>query len=271
MYGSRIRIGDDQIASQLRSLSAAAKQPQYLVSEIFIDNGRAGGESQAVNGAEQLIAQLQKGAPFPAVARQFSSAPTAANGGDAGWVSAAQEPPEVGKVLDALRPGQLSTPIVSSDGVYIIYLRDKQAAASQTLVTLKQLAIRLPKDAPEDQVAVATSTLSTLRAEAKGCASLDALAAKAKGVVAADLGEAEISDLSGPFKAAAQTLGPDEVSEPIRTDVGLHLVAVCGKRSAGANIPTKADIQNRIYAEQLAAMSKRYLRDLRTSADIETR
>jgi peptidyl-prolyl cis-trans isomerase SurA len=273
MYGSRIRIGNDQVASELRSLNAAASQPQYLVSEIFIDAARAGGESQAVAGAEQLIAQLQKGAPFPAVARQFSSAPTAANGGDAGWVSAAQEPPEVGKVLDALRPGQLSEPIQSADGVYIIYLRDKQAAASQTLVTLKQLAIRLPKDATPDQVTAATETLSTLRADAKGCDSLDALAAKAKakGVIAANLGEAEISDLSGPFKTAAQTLQPDELSEPIRTDVGLHLVAVCGKRSAGANIPTRAEIENRMYAEQLAAMSKRYLRDLRNSAAIETR
>jgi peptidyl-prolyl cis-trans isomerase SurA len=46
---------------------------------------------------------------------------------------------------------------------------------------------------------------------------------------------------------------------------------VCGKRSAGANIPTRAELQNRMYAEQLAAMSKRYLRDLRNSAAIETR
>jgi peptidyl-prolyl cis-trans isomerase SurA len=271
MYGSRIRVADDQITSQLRRLAAAAKQPQYQISEIFLDAARVGGQDQALNGANQLIGQMQKGAPFPAVARQFSAASTAANGGDAGWVSASQEPPEVAKALEALRPGQLSAPIPVSDGVYIIYLRDKQAAASQTLVDLKQLAIRLPKDAPQDQVAAATATLENLRGQAKGCASLDALAAKAKGVVAADLGEAELSDLSGPFKAAAQNLEPDQLSDPIRTDVGLHLVAVCSKRNGGANIPSKTEIQNRIYSEQLAAMSRRYLRDLRNSADIETR
>lgn len=271
MYGSRIHIGDDQVSTELRGLSAAASQPQYLISEIFIDAARAGGMAQAQAGAEQLIGQLQKGAPFPAVARQFSAAPTAANGGDAGWVSASQEPPEVGRVLDGLRAGQLSAPILSADGVYIVYLRDKQAAASQTLVSLKQLAIRLPKDAPEDQLAAATSTLATLRTQAKGCASLDALAAKTKGVIATDLGEAEISDLNGPFKTAAETLRQDELSQPIRTDVGLHLVAVCGRRSAGANIPTRAEIQNRMYAEQLQTMARRYLRDLKNSAAIETR
>ena len=271
MYGSRIRVGDDQVTSQLRRMAAAASQPQYLVSEIFLDAARVGGQDQAVNGANQLITQLQKGAPFPSVARQFSAAVTAANGGDAGWVSASEEPPEVGAALEALRPGQLSAPITVPDGVYIVYLRDKQAASSQTVVNLRQLAIRLPKDAPQDQVAAATATLTNLRAQAKGCASLDALAAKAKGVVAADLGETELNDLSGPFKTAAETLQPDQLSEPIRTDVGLHLVAVCAKRSGGANVPSKTEIQNRIYSEQLAAMSRRYLRDLRNSADIETR
>ncbi|HUO21353.1 MAG TPA: peptidylprolyl isomerase [Caulobacteraceae bacterium] len=271
MYGSRIKIGDDQVAAELRRLADAASQPQYEISEIVIDPARVGGEPQAMSGAEQLIAQLQKGAPFPAVARQFSSATTAANGGDAGWVSAAQEPPEVAKVLVNLRAGQLSAPIETTDGVYIIYLRDRLAASSQTMVDLKQMAIRLPKDAPPDQVAAATATLDSLKAEAKGCASLDGLAAKTKGVMVADLGEAEINDLSGPFKTAAQTLQPDQVSDPIRTEVGLHLVAVCSKRSGGANMPTKSEIENRMYSEQLAVMSRRYLRDLRNSADIETR
>jgi peptidyl-prolyl cis-trans isomerase SurA len=36
-------------------------------------------------------------------------------------------------------------------------------------------------------------------------------------------------------------------------------------------MPTKAEVENRIYSEQLAVMSRRYLRDLRNSADIETR
>ncbi len=174
-------------------------------------------------------------------------------------------------MLEGLRPGQLSAPIPTQDGVYIVYLRDKHAASTQMLVNLKQLAIRLPKDASQDQLASATATLTTLRGQAKGCADLEGLAAKAKGVVAADLGEAEISDLSGPFKEAAQTLSPNQISEPIRTDVGLHLVAVCGKRNGGANVPSKGDVQNRMYSEQLAAMSRRYLRDLRNSADIETR
>jgi peptidyl-prolyl cis-trans isomerase SurA len=271
LYGSRVRVGDDQITGQLQRISAQASQTQYLVGEIFLDANRVGGMPEAVAGANQLIAQLQQGAPFPAVARQFSAAPTAANGGDAGWITAAQAEPEVAKALESLRPGQLSAPIQVGNGVYIVYLRDKQAASGQTMVNLKQLAVRLDKDATPEQVASATAALNALRPQIKGCANLEAVAGKTPGVVAADLGEAEINDLRGPFKEAALKLQPNQVSEPIRTDVGVHLVAVCSKRAGGAKMPTRADVQNKLYADQLSVMSRRYLRDLRTSATIEAR
>ena len=139
------------------------------------------------------------------------------------------------------------------------------------MVSLKQLAVRLDKDASPDQVAGATAALRALRPQIKSCDNIEAVAGKAPGVMAADLGEAEVNDLRGPFKEAAETLGVNQVSDAIRTDVGVHLVAVCNKRQGGTKTPSRAEIQNRLYGEQLAVMSRRYLRDLRTSATIETR
>jgi peptidyl-prolyl cis-trans isomerase SurA len=271
LYGNRIRVGDDQVNGQLQRINAQASQTQYLVGEIFLDANKVGGMTQALAGANQLITQLQQGSPFPNVARQFSSAPTAANGGDAGWISAAQTSPEVAVALEGLRPGQLSAPIQVSDGVYIVYLRDKQAASGQTMVALKQLAVRLDKDASADQVAAATAALKALRPQITGCDNIETVAAKVPGVVSADLGEAEIKDLRGEFKDAAEKLQANQISDPIRTDVGVHLVAVCSKRSGGAKAPSKVEIENRLKGEQLSVMSRRYLRDLRTSATIETR
>jgi peptidyl-prolyl cis-trans isomerase SurA len=271
MYGSRVRVGEDQVTGALQRLNDQASQTQYLVGEIFIESSRVGGLDNAMAGANQLITQLQRGAPFNGVARQFSASPTAANGGDAGWISAAQAQPEVAKALETLRPGQLSAPIPASDGVYIIYLRDKQAASNQTMVSLKQLAVRLGKDATPAQVQSATMALDKLRPQVTGCDVVEKVAGKVPGVIAADLGEADVSDLRGPFRTAAETLKPGQVSEPIRTDVGMHLVAVCAKRSGNAKIPTRDAISNRLYADQLSVMSRRYLRDLRNSATIEAR
>jgi peptidyl-prolyl cis-trans isomerase SurA len=270
-YGSRLRIGDDQIKAFERRQAEAASKPQYQVSEVFIDAGRVGGMEVAENGAKQLVSQMQQGAPFPAVARQFSASPTAANGGDAGWISPGEMPPEVDAALEQLRPGQLSAPIAVRDGVYIIYLREKRSGAKTALVDLKQVAVALPRDAAQPQVDAANKLLVELKPKITSCETLEATAGKIDGVVAGDLGEAEITDLAPAFQEAANSLKVGQVSDPIRTDAGLHLIAVCGKRQSGAQAPTHDQIENRLRGQQLALISKRYLRDLRNSATIETR
>jgi peptidyl-prolyl cis-trans isomerase SurA len=226
----------------------------------------------AVQGANQLVAQLQQGAPFAAVARQFSASATAASGGDAGWISAGEMPAEVDQALDQMRPGQLSQPIPVRDGVYIIFLRDKRAGSGAALVHLKQAAVALPQTASDADVESARQKLLALRPAITSCDGLEAAAAKSPGVIAGDLGEAEIKDLAPAFRQAAETLQPNQVSEPIRTAAGLHLIAVCGKRASGGGEALDHDqIETRLFGQQLSMMSRRYMRDLRNSATIETR
>ncbi|WP_425997356.1 peptidylprolyl isomerase [Caulobacter sp. DWR1-3-2b1] len=270
-YGSRLRVGEDQIKAFQRRAAESASKPQYQVSEVFIDATRVGGMETAVSGATQLVAQMQQGAPFPAVARQFSSAATAANGGDAGWIGPGEMPPEVDAALEELRPGQLSRPIPVRDGVYIIYLREKRSGAKTALVDLKQVAYPLAADATAQQIQAANSALLALKPQITSCSTLEAAAGKVDGLVAGDLGEAEITDLAPAFQAAATALDIGQVSDPIRTEAGLHLIAVCGKRQSGGGAPSHDQIENRLRGQQLALISKRYLRDLRNSATIETR
>jgi peptidyl-prolyl cis-trans isomerase SurA len=270
-YGSRLRIGEDQIKAYQRRLAESAAKPQYQISEVFLDASRVGGMEVATNGAAQLIGQMQQGAPFPAVARQFSASATAANGGDVGWVNQGEMPAEVDSALEQLRPGQLSRPIPVKDGVYIIYLRDKRAGSKTAIVDLKQVASPLPANATQAQVDAAAKVLNDLKPKISSCSNLEAAAGKIDGLVAGDLGEAEITDLAPAFQEAAGKLDVGQISDPIRTDAGLHLIAVCGKRQGGANAPSHDQIENRLRGQQLALIAKRYLRDLRNQATIETR
>jgi peptidyl-prolyl cis-trans isomerase SurA len=194
--GSRMRIGQDQVNSVIRNLEAEASKPQYQVNEIFIDATRAGGIGPATDGAKQLVTQMQQGAPFAAVARQFSSAPTAANGGDAGWETATSLQPEVRDAIAQIRVGQLSQPIVAHDGVWIILVRDKRAGSDSVIVQLKQAAISLPADAPAADIDAANAKLLKLKGQITSCASVEADAAKVDGVVAGDLGQADVKDLA---------------------------------------------------------------------------
>jgi len=270
-YGQRLVIGDDQVNAFQKRMEAEAGKPRMEISEIFIDAARAGGEAAAEQGAQQLIAKIKKGAPFPAVARQFSNSPSAANGGDVGWIATGEMPPEVDRTLETLRPGQLSGPIPVKDGVYIIYLRDRRAGGESILVDLMQAAISLPRDAPATKVAQAQAKLLALRPRITGCDTMAAAAAKFPGVVTGDLGEADMKDLAPAFRSAAESLQVGQVSAPIRTDAGLHLVAVCSRHHGGADALSRDQIENRLYGQELAMIAKRALRDLRNSATIETR
>jgi peptidyl-prolyl cis-trans isomerase SurA len=270
-YGSRLRISEDQIKAYQARMAAEAGKPKYQLAEIYLDFDKAGGQSQATDEANQLIAQLHQGAPFQNVARQFSNASTAANGGDAGWVTAGELDPEVRAAVDEMRPGSLSAPIPTKDGIWIVYLRERQAGGSAVLVDLKQAAIALGSDAPQDQVDAAKAKLEALRPQLHGCDNFEAIAGKVDGVLAGDLGEADAKDLAPAFKDAATSLPIGQVSEPIRSDQGVHLLVVCSKRSSAAQGLTHDQIENQLAGEQLEMIKKRYLRDLRNSASIEVR
>lgn len=127
----------------------------------------------------------------------------------------------------------------------------------------------VPADAPQDQVDAARAKLEALRPQLHGCDDFEAIAAKVDGVQAGDLGEADAKDLAPAFHDAAVALQVGQVSEPVRSDQGWHLIAVCNKRSNGAQGLTHDQIERRLEGDQLAMISRRYLRDLANSAAID--
>jgi peptidyl-prolyl cis-trans isomerase SurA len=67
-------------------------------------------------------------ADFAELARQFSQDGSAKDGGDLGWASPGMFVPEFEEALNALKPGQISDPIVSRFGVHLIQLLERREA-----------------------------------------------------------------------------------------------------------------------------------------------
>lgn len=269
-FNTRSRVSRAQVEQALRQLTEAASKPQYLVGEIYIEAARVGGQQAAVSGAEQLVAQMVQGAPFQAVARQFSAAPSAARGGDAGWIVQGTVQPALQVALDSLEVGQLSRPIPVEGGVYIIYMRDKRAGAATSLVSLRQAMIELPETASDGQVAEASERLTTLRPSLT-CDNILQRATSEAGLLGSDLGEADVANLAPQFQQVARSAEVGTVSDPVRTPLGLHLVAVCGRRVGGVDVPTYREVENRLQNQNLAMLARRYIRDLRADALIEVK
>ncbi len=269
-FNSRSQVSRAQVEQAMRQLTEAASKPQYLIGEIYIEAARVGGQQAALDGANQLIAQLQQGAPFQAVARQFSSAPSAAARipGDAGWVVQGTVSPTLQQAYDALQVGQLSRPIPVEGGVYIVYMRDKRQGASTNLVQLKQVMVEVPEGAAEADVAAATQRLQAIQPQLT-CDNMLARATSEQGLLGSDLGESDISNLAPQFQQVAQTAAAGTISAPIRTPLGVHLIGVCGKRVGGPEAPTYQQVEARLRNQNLSMMARRYIRDLRADALIE--
>ncbi|WP_291837329.1 peptidylprolyl isomerase [Brevundimonas sp.] len=267
-FQSRARASRAAIDAALRQVNEAAAKKQYLIGEIYIEASRVGGQQAALNGANQLVAQMVQGAPFQNVAQQFSAAPSATRGGDAGWVVEGTVQPALQQALDQLDAGQLSRPIPVEGGVYIIYMRDKRDGASTSLVAMKQIMIELPETASEADVAAATQRLEAIRGQLT-CDNIQARASSEQGLLGSDLGESDVQNLAPQFQQVARSAEIGTISSPVRTPLGVHLLAVCGRRVGGSEAPDARTVENQIFRQNIATLGRRYMRDLRNDALIE--
>lgn len=267
-FRNRARVGRNQIEQTVQRITESSGRPQYLVGEIFIDATRVGGQQAAMNGANQLVQQIVQGAPFMAVAQQFSNAPSAAAGGDAGWLIQGDVPPALQTTLDNMQPGQLSRPIPVEGGVYIIYLRDKRDGSSTSMVTLRQVMIEADQNASDEVIAASTQRLNALRGELT-CDNIIERSRQEPGLLGADLGESDVADLAPQFQQVARSAEIGSISAPVRTPLGLHLLAVCGRRVGGPDAPSFEEVEMRLRGQQLGMLARRYIRDLREDAHID--
>ncbi len=267
-FQSRARVSQGAVQAALRQATEAALKKQYLIGEIYIESARVGGQQAALNGATQLVQQMVQGAPFQAVAQQFSAAPSATRGGDAGWVVEGTVQPALQQAMDQLSPGELSRPIPVEGGVYILYMRDKRDGSTSSLAQIKQMMVELPETATEAQVAAATQRLEALRPQLT-CDNILTRATSEQGLLGTDLGEADPANLLPQFQQVARSGAVGSISTPIRTQLGVHLLAVCGRRAGGAEAPNAQQVENRLFGQNLATLGRRYMRDLRQDAAIE--
>jgi peptidyl-prolyl cis-trans isomerase SurA len=113
------------------------------------------------------------------------------------------------------------------------------------------------------------SVRSAREALRNGCDGV-ARAASRGGAEAVDLGEVDDADLSDPFKTQALALSEGQASPVFRSDTGVHVLVLCKKETTGEDIPSAAQLEDRLYDQELALIARRYLRDIRREAAIIT-
>ncbi len=270
----KIKIGETETNQALADIKAVWTLPHYLPVEIFIPGAKP--ESRAM--IERLAEQVRRGVPFSTLARNFSRSASAAVGGDLGWVVEGQLGGELNAAMAKLQPGQVSPPIRTEAGYYLLFLRKKRSGNQPdpdpglATLTLSQLFTPIPTGASEEELAPMIRKIQAVAAQARGCGDLPALAKKLPSAAAGGLGTHKLNDLSDVFRKAVKDLPANRPSRPLLSSDGVIIVMVCRREAPPApKPPTKEQIKRKLLSERANIHSRRYLRDIRRVAIVDIR
>lgn len=264
LFGSRLRISEVEIRETQERLAANATRPQYQLSEIFLPAETPQEFTEMEQGAMRLLQEMQRGAPFPLVARQFSRAPSAAAGGDLGWMASTELTAELQPVAERLQPGQVSLPVRTTNGVYILAMRDRRAGAAAgaaSVVSLRQIA------APSGRA----NALERLQRRLSGCGDLENQTAAIEGASMVDLGQTTEAELSPAIRERISGVAQGSASPVVTSGDQSSIVVVCARQTGGGAVPSHDEIEGRLREQELSLQAERYLRNLRREATIITR
>lgn len=274
-FYSSISVTDEEVNAVYQRTIANASKPQYRVQEVFIRVDSPEQDAEVQRGLIGIWQQLEQGANFSAVAQQISFSPSAAQGGDMGWVQDGQLPPELNMVLRNMQKGEISKPIRTITGYYILKLLDRRliggADPMKAKVTMRQLVFPLAENTAQEQVQAAGTYLMQASQAIKSCQDLEAFQKKLGSGYLSDEQTMTIGELAPIFQPAVIPLQANEISAPLLSNQGFHLIAVCAREDVGINLPDKAQIENNLANQQLSMFARRYIRDLRNDAVVELR
>lgn len=304
-YGDRVNITPQDIDDELARAKEGHDKPHYLVSEIFLPVESPDQDEKVKKSAEDLVTQMQSGAPFPTIARQFSQSPSAAEGGDIGWVHDGQLAAELNAAVSQLKPGGVSAPVRSTGGYYILALRQRQEGEGTKVepdappppppppvaeapkhpgyLPLARFLLPLPPKPPKDYLDKVVGVAEQIRGQNPTCAMLQKIASTIKGSVYMSLGEMRVADLSPEIQAELAKTQSGEATVPFKSSAGIEIIGRCDKQAPQAtqaaappkippyHTPTRDEVERRLFQQQISMLARRYIRDLRREANVETR
>jgi peptidyl-prolyl cis-trans isomerase SurA len=260
LYGTRIRVSDNQVEDQLERLRTASKKRQFRVSEIFLYAPDEETRTDALRAAQSITEQLQQGADFRNAAQRISSAPTAATGGDMGWVTTDDLSPALAEAVAAAEtvPGLLP-PIEVESGVYILLVAAKREPSQPTTkVDLKRL---ITTDAKAESLSEAMSRI-------KSCDDVQSVANSKSYLRAQDLTDIDVTELGEEGRQLVLATEVGSPTEVFAIGSGLAVLYVCRRQDGAEALPSKDDLKNSIKARELEMISDRELRNSRRDATI---
>ena len=269
-------VSDEEIDYALKRAQETVNEPQSRVAEIFLAVDNPQQEDEVKRLAERLTEQMKQGARFSAIAQQFSQSATAAVGGDIGWVRPEQLSSELGKTVAQMRPGELSPPIRTAAGYYLLLVLDRRSGrpggADDTLLHLVQIVFPLPAQPTDAMRRAAVSEAQSAKTTAKNCEELLKIGKEKGSPQLSSEGRIRLDQISPAMRPLVLALEPGQASQPIVQKNGVGVIMMCEKAAAAImTVPTREEVADGLMRQRLDALARRYMRDLRRTAFVDIR
>lgn len=277
---NRITVTDGEIDNFIASQQARqGRRDEFNVSHILVrvpENASPEQINERRTRAEQALGQLRNGADFRQVAAAFSDAPDALSGGAMGWREESRLPTIFIDTVRSLRVGEVSEVLRSPNGFHLVRLNDKRGSQTPVIVqqtNARHILIRTNELVSESE---ARARLVGLKERLENKADFAALAransedgSAAKG---GDLGWLSPGDTVPEFERAMNALQPGQISEPVKSPFGWHLIQVIGRRNEDMSKERqRLEARQALRARKSDEEYQEWVRQLRDRAYVELR
>jgi peptidyl-prolyl cis-trans isomerase SurA len=276
----RVQVSEAEIDAYLEEHKASlASAVEYDVAHILVrvpEQARPEQVEQARARAARVREEARAGADFARLAASHSDAGDALQGGALGWRAPGRLPELFAEALRNLQPGAVSDLLRSPAGFHVVKLLGRRGAGDAAPVTqtrARHILVKTNEIVSEED---ARRRLQGLReriaagadfAELARLNSEDGTAARG-----GELGWVYPGDTVPEFERAMTALAPGEVSPPVRTPFGFHLIEVQERRAADVSAERQRLLARQALRERKADEAyQEWLRQLRDRTYVELR
>ena len=278
----KIQVSDSEVDLFLEEMKANPARAEYNASHILVrvpEQSSPERIEEARARALKARAEAASGVDFAKVAATYSDAPDALEGGAIGWRAHQRLPELIAGALSRMKPGEVSEPLRSPAGFHVLKLHDRRdgagGAAPVAQTRARHILVRTSELVSEGE---ARRRIADLRdrivngnadfAELAKAHSDDAGSAARGG----ELDWIHPGDTVPDFERALQELKPGELSAPVRTPFGYHLIQVLDRRAGDVNQERRRLEARKVLRERKSEEAyEEWLRQLRDQAYVELR
>ncbi|HEY8119082.1 MAG TPA: peptidylprolyl isomerase [Methylophilaceae bacterium] len=277
---NRINVTEAEIDNFLTTQSSSQDaQDEFEISHILVRTPEDSTPEQLQKlraKAEQALKQLQGGTDFAQVSASFSDAPNALEGGGLGWKTSTQVPALFLDALKTMQPGQLSPILRSPNGFHILKMTNRRGGTSPLVIEqthVRHILIKLSEIVSDSD---AKTRMDRIKERLDNGGDFAELAKQNSEDGSAsnggDLGWVNPGDTVPEFEKVMNDLKPNQISDPVKTPFGWHIIQVLDRRQQDmAKDASRLKARQEIRARKSDEAYQDWLRELRDRAYVELR